>query len=898
MPPASAAGPEEAIELYDRILAAYPDYALNDQVLYQKSRAYDELGRTEEAMQVMERLVAEYPGSRHIDEVHFRRAEHFFVRRKYLDAEEAYLAIAARGPSSEYYELALYKLGWTFYKQELHEEALDRYVALLDHKVSVGYDFEQPQDEDEERRVADTYRVISLCFSNLGGPEVVEQYFETHGQRTYENHVYARLGDFYLEKLRYNDAAATHGAFVELYPLHRSSPHFGMRIIEIYEAGGFPKLVLESKKQFAASYGLKSEYWSYFDVEEAPEVLRYLQSNLEALAGHYHAAYQEGEAAGDQSENFDEARRWYRAYLESFPGEESTPPIHYRLADLLLEHGDFAEAAREYERTAYDYAVHERASAAGYAAIYAHREHLKRAISTARETTRREAVRSTLRFADTFPDHEHAAAVLGAAADDLYVMKDFEQALATARRLIATYPEADVAILRSAWAVVAHASLDIADYPEAERAYARVLEITPADEDSRQDVVDNLAAAIYQQAEQANAAEDFRSAADHFLRIAQVAPTSDVRPLAEYDAGAALVRLEDWSGAAKVFESFREAYPQHELQQQATEQVAFIYRREGNASRAGAEYERVALEAEDSEMRREALLVAAELYESAGLGDRALAVYQAYVTEFEDPIETAVETRFKLAEMLKDAGNEGSYRDHLRRIVEIDGAAGNERTERVRYLAALSALVLSEDLYQAFEEVPLVQPLERNLQEKQRRMDAALEGFGELVDYEVAQVTAAATFYIAEIYNDFSRELVASARPSGLDADQLSEYETALESEAFPFEEKAIEIHEKNMELIATGIYNAWVDRSLAKLADLVPGRYAKFEASSGLIASIDRYAYELPGPDEIEPLEFEPSTPASAADEIELPQEMQLDEPLPPADPPSETEPSNAEPQ
>ena len=33
------AGPEEAIVLYDKILAAYPDYAQNDQVLYQKARA-------------------------------------------------------------------------------------------------------------------------------------------------------------------------------------------------------------------------------------------------------------------------------------------------------------------------------------------------------------------------------------------------------------------------------------------------------------------------------------------------------------------------------------------------------------------------------------------------------------------------------------------------------------------------------------------------------------------------------------------------------------------------------------------------------------------------------------------------------------------------------------------
>jgi tetratricopeptide (TPR) repeat protein len=57
------AGPLEAIQLYDRLLAKYPSHEHNDQVLYQKARAYDELGRTVEAMKVMEQLIAAYPRS-------------------------------------------------------------------------------------------------------------------------------------------------------------------------------------------------------------------------------------------------------------------------------------------------------------------------------------------------------------------------------------------------------------------------------------------------------------------------------------------------------------------------------------------------------------------------------------------------------------------------------------------------------------------------------------------------------------------------------------------------------------------------------------------------------------------------------------------------------------------
>ena len=540
--------------------------------------------------------------------------------------------------------------------------------------------------------------------------------------------------------------------------------------------------------------------------------------------------------------------RWYRAYLTSFPEGLETPAIHHQLADLLLENQNFAEAAREYERTAYDYPEHEQAAGAGYAAIYAHRESQKRAPAEVRELVRREAVASTFRFVEAFPKHEHAAAVMGAAADDLYEMKEFERAIATGRKPIDDYPKADLKIRRSAWAVVAHSSFDTADYPQAEDAYARVLETTPAEDDSRQAVVDNLAASIYKQGEHANLAEDHRSAADHFLRIAQAAPGSDIAPIAEYDAGAALIRLEDWARAATVLESFRQAYPNHELHREATRQMAFVYREEGNLSRAAEEYERVAAEAGDPELRREALLVAGELYESSELMHHALAVYLRYVGEFPTPIETAAETRFKIAGMYEAARDEAAYHDQLRKIVEIDRGAGAERTARTRFVAAQSALVLSEGFYHRFDEVTLVQPFERHLKEKQRRMDAALEAFERLVDYEVGEVTAAATFYMAEVYSGFSQALMESERPAGLGPAKMQDYEMMLEEEAFPFEERAIGVHEKNLELMAAGIFNPWIEKSLGRLADLMPGRYAKFEASSGLIASIDTYVYRAPG--------------------------------------------------
>jgi len=849
-------GPLEAIATYQKILDEFPNYERNDQVLYQMSRAYDELGMTEDAMAVMERLISRYPDSKYVDEVYFRRGEYFFVRKKYLDAEESYQAIIRSGSVSAYYELALYKLGWTLYKQDFYEEALDRYIAMLDYRLSIGFDFEQSFDQDDEHRVADTFRVISLSFSNLGGPEVIDEYFASKGSRSYADKIYSNLGEFYLTKLRYQDAAAVYNSFINLNPYHRVAPNFSMRVVEIYEQGDFPQLVVESKKDFAQRYAVQADYWKHYDIAEATEVMGFLKTNLKDLATHYHALYQNEELVDEQPANYAEALHWYRGFLASFPNDPESPPTNYQLADLLLEHGDFGKAALEYERTAYDYPRYEKSAAAGYAAVYAHRQHLETVTGARQAQVKLAAVESSLRFVDTFPEHEEAPPVLGTAADDLYAMKDFDRAIASARLLIERYPNADSALLRSAWIVVAHSSIDTAQFAQAEEGYMQVLALTEPEDESRAAIVDGLAASVYKQGEQAMLLEDYRTAAGHFLRIRDVAPATEIAVSATYDAAAALVKLEDWVQAAGVFETFRGENPEHQLAADATKQLAGIYRKDNQPERAAAEHVRIADESSDPELSREALLIAADLYEEATNTHAALVVYERYVVEYPSPVDIALETRTRMAEIYQQDGNFSRYHDELRTIVAIDESAGAERSARTRYLAASAALVLSELLYQRFAGLELVQPFEKSLAEKQARMDAAMAALEALVDYEVGEVTAAATYYIAEIYFNFSQALLDSERPDDMSSAELASYDLVLEEEAYPFEEQAIEVHEENFELLRAGLFNPWVEKSMGKLANLMPGRYAKTEISSGFLGSIDVYAYRMPVVPEVLPVD------------------------------------------
>jgi tetratricopeptide (TPR) repeat protein len=308
---------------------------------------------------------------------------------------------------------------------------------------------------------------------------------------------------------------------------------------------------------------------------------------------------------------------------------------------------------------------------------------------------------------------------------------------------------------------------------------------------------------------------------------------------------------------------------------EATKLIARAYREGGQLSRAAGEYDRLASESEDPALRGEALLAAGDLYQQSNANDKALDAYRRYLNEFPHPVEAALETRFKISEIYKATHDESLYQKELGEIVRIDAAAGSERTNRTRTLAARSALVLAEQLYRDFVAVKLRQPFETSLKEKQQRMDATIDAMNRLVEYEIGDVTAAATYYMAETYFDFSHSLKESERPTDLQAADLEKYEADLDETAFPFEEKAIKVHEKNMELLHGGVLDEWTEKSLNRLAELMPGRYAKKEVSSGFLGGIDSYVYRAPVSQVSLPLSADAGTTAAKPDQTTRPVPM-----------------------
>jgi hypothetical protein len=71
---------------------------------------------------------------------------------------------------------------------------------------------------------------------------------------------------------------------------------------------------------------------------------------------------------------------------------------------------------------------------------------------------------------------------------------------------------------------------------------------------------------------------------------------------------------------------------------------------------------------------------------------------------------------------------------------------------------------------------------------------------------------------------------MASQRPRKLNKMEREQYDVLLEEQAFPFEEKAAEIHTLNVQRASKDHQDPWIQRSADALRQLRPGLYKKAE--------------------------------------------------------------------
>ncbi|MEO0442127.1 MAG: tetratricopeptide repeat protein [Pseudomonadota bacterium] len=379
---------------------------------------------------------------------------------------------------------------------------------------------------------------------------------------------------------------------------------------------------------------------------------------------------------------------------------------------------------------------------------------------------------------------------------------------------------------------------DLKNYTGADQAYGTALSLSAANDPKRQSIVDRQAASIYKYAETLIAQDQKPTAVAQLLRVQQVSPNSEIARTAQYDAGNQLIELKRWSQAEQVLLDFRQRYPQHPLTKTLYAKLVVIYQATEQWALAGNELSTMANVSDDPVLRRQSLLLGGELYEKSGQLSLAVDNYQSYIQRYPAPLDDRVETINKLANVYKRQSNSGQYEYWLNQLIVAHDSAGASATDRSLYLAAAALAYQARKQYQRFARVRLTLPLRNSLQRKQSALKKTVNAYQKVINYGVADFVTEANFYLAEVYVRLSNDLMQSQRPSGLDALAQEQYDILLEEQAYPFEEKAIGLHQQNIALVTKDLYDDWVKKSYSSLAKLVPGQYNKPE-QRGLIRAL-----------------------------------------------------------
>lgn len=846
----------EAITNYQALLRQHPDAAGRDQMYYQLGKAYELSGNRAAHLATLDALAQAYPQSPYWIETQFRRGDIRFSEGQYAAALQAFDAVINADPASHektaFLANAYYMKGWSLFKLSDYPAALDSFTQVLD--LLLPQDQQLQVAEKNQTLVEDLFRVMGLSFSYLGGADSLQALFERTGPKAYDVLVYDRYSQLLIEKEQYSDAIAVLTAYTQTHPFSQWAPQYQMRIMAILQQGGFHQDIPVRKAAFVRQYGINSAYWAQAQqAGEADLKLRYVKTQLEQLlpelANRHYVQAQNSTApkaapgARSEQDHYAKAADLYAEFVATFPTHPKTPELLFLLGETRYKLQQWPQAIAAFERVAYDFPADQRAAEAAYAAILAYteaaktREQLPETMRLAQQA-RQQA--SRLRFVDTFAADPRAPDVLIAAAQYANSQQAHEEVIRLTQRIVDWQPAPTAKRRMDARSMQAHSLYALQRYPEAERAWQTLLAQLPQGDPQAQAIADNLAAAVYRQAETALAAGNKAAAVQAFLRVGRVAPSARLAGNAQFDAANYLIELADWPNAIQVITDFRQRYPQHEGHQTLTGKLALAYRESGQWTLAADESMRMFQQTDDPQQKPAILLLAAGLYARGENHAKAIDAYRDYANRYPEPIQDYANAIFQLSALYAKTHDPVKQRFWLNKQMQLVEANAETADDDMRLHAATAAALFAEDARSAFDAIGLSLPLERSLSKKIAAMEKTIKAYQRTVKFAVARFSTQAGYQMASLYEQLGRDLMASERPAGLSDLELEQYELLLEEQAFPFEDNAIALHEKNARLSWSGLYDDWVKQSFTALQRLLPGRYHKPESTIGFSHALD----------------------------------------------------------
>lgn len=856
----------EAIKSYRSILERYPNSPENAEVFYQLAKAYDLEGDQDQALQMLTKLVTHHPDYENIVEARFRKADIHFNLGQYNEAKKEYLAVL-NGADQKYRLNVYYMLAWVHYKEQNYLLSIDAFADVLDR---ILVDNKTPADLPKTQRPLfdDGIRSMVFALHRIGGAESIEE-IPSIKRKPYVWLIYEQLGDYFLEKELFEQAASTYRRFIDANPNSPHAPKLHDKLINAYIVANFVEQGMVEKANFVKAYGEKiAEALNQQDGKQAAlsadqkMLAEKISTYLDELARYHYKSGQSWQAKlpddaqkkkglppqklAEYKQNlireFSLSAQYYDQLLRTFPGVDKNNEKRYLMAEAYYISEQFGVAAGVYEQIAFADAPknqnqkdHKYAADAGYAAIISlqkHIEQLEKQGTSASELKQQQkkSVEVMLRFAQTFDRDKRSPSVLTRAADYMFGLAQYQEAIEMVSALFKTQNKLDPELRKTAFDIKAHSHFKLEQYEKSVDSYLGHRALLKEDSKAYQDITKKISIAIYKRSEQLLKTEGEEAAAKALLRVKVLAPNSPVRVTAQYDAASYFLTLEQWGPAIEQLVELDRLYPKHKLAVEFPRKLALAHERNNEFDKAIKYYLRLNANDPDPQIKREALFTAATLAEKQKDIHASIKYFKDYAHAYSQPFDALMEARYHLAKNYLTLKDEEKHIYWLRRIIEGNQEAGSQSSERSRWLAAWAHLHYGDYYTRQFQKVKLRHPLGETLAVKNEQFELALKSYEMSSSFGFLKHVTETSYKMGVIYDQFAKDILSSGRPPGLSKEDNEQYSQILKEQSDPLFNLAIELHQTNIERAWNGDFTDWITRSYERMRDLDPQRYGKQE--------------------------------------------------------------------
>lgn len=688
----------KAIQLYEWFARDFPKDDKMDQALFFLGYNNFELNNLEKGKDYYDRLTKEHPNSPYVIETHFALGEFHFENEKWAQAKEHYEKVA-RFKRHRLFTFSLYKMAWCEFRSGNTLKALKTMETLIRYSKELA-NMERVQGRkniNKGKLESEGLRDIVVFYGDIADPDKAPPYFKALAGKDANN---------YLEKLAflYSDKGNLQGArylFKYLIQENPNSPKafdYQFQIVKLFSTAKKSKEFRDELFSWVRDYGTSSSWYqanqTNKDLIDNSNKLR--EQTLRTYILQQHQTAQNSRAAFSQAL----AMEGYRVYLAEIKEGPNVADMHFYYAELLYDLKKFEDAGTQYlwvTQNAKDSKYYSRAFENVLIALEKDLPKDEEIAAQVGKTVELQPVdpravkfiNAGTEYVQKIPNAEKAPEIKFRIGRLYYQHNQFDQAIPFFKDIVAKHPKTKYAEFSANLMLDAYNLKK--DYAGLEKAGGELLTLPGiADSKAGSDIRQVLEKSSFKRAQDLEVNKDYAGSASQFEAFAKSNPTSNLAPIAIFNAA---INYERAGMNQKAIANHQAVLNSHAKESDSFKPksrriLATLYRDAGMLEEAARAFKEAATELGKDPAASNMYFNAAILYEAVGKNADAIKFYDTYYNM--DKKRDRYEALYSIATLYRNQGSITRASDYYIAYVESGVGAPEKNVESSYWIYVLS----------------------------------------------------------------------------------------------------------------------------------------------------------------------------------------------------------------